>query len=64
MIICQLHLVLLSLLLTLCFVKCGEITAAALCEELCWYIGKFCLHERWILLNAPYKIQTMAGLMT
>lgn len=59
MIVCQLHFLLLALLLTLHFVECGEMTAASFCEELCWHIGKFCVHVRWILLNAAYEIHTM-----
>lgn len=46
------------------FVKYGDMTAAFLCEELCWYIGKFCVHVRWMLLNATYEMHTMAGLLT
>lgn len=54
MVVCQLNFLLLALLLTLHFGNCGEMTTASLCEELCWYIGKFCVHVKWILLNAAY----------
>lgn len=64
MAVCHLWFLLLALLLTLCFVKCGEMTAASSRGELCWYIGKLCVHVRWMLLNAAYEIHTMAGLLT
>lgn len=46
------------------FVKYGDVAAAFSCEELCWYIGKFCVHVRWMLLNAAYEMHAMAGLLT